>query len=185
MNDRADVGVQAFDYRGSAEVSTPGKVVVLHPDEPHDGRAGTRDGFGYRVVYFAPAHVQAAARALRGRPGPLPFVREPVRVNRSLAGAIEAAFRHGGEPLAVDSLIACLTEALLEADPSSHGGARPMRVDAGALARARRLLDAETARVVRSGSSSPPSALRRRDTGRSRGSVHLDRATVERRGGGR
>src|SRR5882724_8180394 len=36
-----DVGVQAFDYRGVTEVSTPGKVVVLHPDETHDGRAGT------------------------------------------------------------------------------------------------------------------------------------------------
>ena len=34
-----DVGVQAFDYRGAAEISTPGKVVVLHPDETHDGRA--------------------------------------------------------------------------------------------------------------------------------------------------
>src|SRR5215471_10947973 len=30
---RTDVGVQAFDYRGVAEASTPGQVVVLHPDE--------------------------------------------------------------------------------------------------------------------------------------------------------
>ena len=26
-------GVLAFDYRGSGEISTPGQVVVLHPDE--------------------------------------------------------------------------------------------------------------------------------------------------------
>ena len=42
-------GVQAFDYRGAAEISTPGKVVVLHPDERHDGHAGTEEGFGYRI----------------------------------------------------------------------------------------------------------------------------------------
>ena len=31
-----------FDYRGRVERSLPGEVVVLHPDETHDGRAGTR-----------------------------------------------------------------------------------------------------------------------------------------------
>src|SRR5229473_2357172 len=59
-----DVGVQAFDYRGVAEISTPGKVLVLHPDETHDGRAGAPDGFGYRIVYVAPARIHEAARAI-------------------------------------------------------------------------------------------------------------------------
>jgi len=49
-------------------MSLPGQVVVLHPDETHDGRAGTRDGFGYRIVYVAPARIEEAARAIRGRP---------------------------------------------------------------------------------------------------------------------
>ena len=39
-------GVLAFDYRGNAVVSTPGQVGVLHPDEVHDGYAGTQEGFG-------------------------------------------------------------------------------------------------------------------------------------------
>ena len=46
-----ETGVQTFDYRGRVERSTPGEVVVLHPDEMHDGRAGTDAGFGYRIVY--------------------------------------------------------------------------------------------------------------------------------------
>ena len=46
-----DDGLQAFDYRGAARLSAPGHVVVLHPDEPHDGRAGSDEGFGYRIVY--------------------------------------------------------------------------------------------------------------------------------------
>lgn len=145
-----DVGVQAFDYRGVAEVSTPGQVVVLHPDETHDGHAGTPEGFGYRIVYVTPARIHEAARSIRGRPCALPFVPEPVTRNRALAGAIEAAFRRDLEPLAVDNLVLRLAEGLLDADPSSGGSATPIRLDLRALARARQLLDAATSRVVRS-----------------------------------
>src|SRR5689334_24747658 len=59
-------GVQAFDYRGAARVSTPGQVVVLHPDEPHDGHAGTEAGFGYRILYVEPALIFEAVQALCG-----------------------------------------------------------------------------------------------------------------------
>src|SRR5471030_993974 len=41
-------GVQSFRYRDAAQHSVPGQVFVLHPDETHDGRAGTSDGFRYR-----------------------------------------------------------------------------------------------------------------------------------------
>src|SRR5712692_463540 len=36
-----DCGVQVFDYRGAVRASVPGQVVVLYPDEVHDGRSGT------------------------------------------------------------------------------------------------------------------------------------------------
>ena len=161
-----DVGVQAFDYRGAAEIRTPGQVVVLHPDEPHDGRAGTADGFGYRIVYVAPARIHEAARAICGRPCALPFVRDPVAANEALAAAIEAAFRLGPEPLAIDGLVLCLAEALVDADPSCGGRARPIRLDPGALARARQLLDAETTRVVRSSELEAVTGLTRYDLAR-------------------
>lgn len=144
-----DVGVQAFDYRGATEVSTPGQVVILHPDETHDGRAGTAEGFGYRSVYVAPARVTEAARAVRGRPCALPFVPEPVSGNARLAAAIGAAFGDDPEPLAVDDLVVRLTEALLDADPSSGGGPPP-RIDGAAVTRARAFLTEQTTRVVRS-----------------------------------
>jgi AraC-like DNA-binding protein len=145
-----DVGVQAFDYRGVAQISTPGRVVVLHPDETHDGRAGTPAGFGYRIVYVAPARIHEAARAICGRPCALPFVRQPVAANETLASTIEAAFRLSPEPLAIDGLILCLAEALLDADPSCGEGTPPTRLDRSALTRARQFLDAETTRVIRS-----------------------------------
>src|SRR5262245_24216991 len=52
-----DAGVQVFDYRGAVRHSLPGEVAVLYPDELHDGRPGTREGFGYRIVYVEPARL--------------------------------------------------------------------------------------------------------------------------------
>ena len=160
-----DTGVQAFEYRGALETSHPGQVVVLHPDEPHDGRAGTPEGFGYRIVYVAPARIHEAAHVIRGRPCPLPFVREPVATNGALASAIEGAFQVGLEPLAVDALVLGLSEALLEADPSARGTSA-RRLDVRALARARRFLDAETARVVQSSELEEVTGLTRYDLAR-------------------
>jgi AraC-like DNA-binding protein len=67
-------GVQTFRYRGKRRVSLPGQIVILHPDELHDGAAGTDEGFGYRALYLAPDLVHDA---LDGRA--LPFVADPVQ----------------------------------------------------------------------------------------------------------
>jgi AraC-like DNA-binding protein len=67
-------GVQTFRYRGTRRVSLPGQLVILHPDEAHDGAAGTDDGFGYRALYLAPELVHDA---LDG--SALPFVADPVQ----------------------------------------------------------------------------------------------------------
>ena len=147
-----DCGVQVFDYRGAGRASLPGQVVVLHPDEVHDGRAGTPEGFGYRIVYVEPARLGEAARVARGRPGPLPFVREPVSSNARLARAVGEAFSAPLESLAADALVVDLAEGLLAGE--ADGGARPAaarRVDVAAVERARQFLDAERTRVVRSG----------------------------------
>ena len=144
-----DVGVQTFDYRGRVEHSTPGHVVVLHPDEMHDGRAGSAAGFGYRIVYVEPGRIAAAVRAIRGRPGPLPFVPEPVFGSATLARAVTAAFHSGAEPLAVDALVLRLAEGLLEASPDAGAPGSPRQFDHAALGRARAYLDDRRA-IVRS-----------------------------------
>jgi AraC-like DNA-binding protein len=161
-----DDGVQAFDYRGATRTSTPGQVVVLHPDETHDGRAGTPDGFGYRIVYVAPARVHEAARAICGRPCALPFLREPVTANARLAFAITSAFGVEPEPLAADGLVLGLAEALVDADPSAGRAAAPTALDRRALSRARAFLDAETSRVVRSAELETVTGLTRYDLAR-------------------
>ncbi len=143
-------GVQAFDYRGSGEISRPGQVVVLHPDELHDGYAGSEAGFGYRQVYVEPALISDAVRVLRGRASALPFVRTPVVTSEKLAGAVAAAFACGHMSLAIDGLVMQLAEGLLEADPLCAQAPTPRHLDVVTLRRARAFLDAEKTRVVRS-----------------------------------
>jgi AraC-like DNA-binding protein len=148
-----DRGLQAFDYLGAARTSAPGQVVVLHPDEPHDGRAASPDGFGYRIVYAAPEKIAAAARALCGAAVPLPFVRDPVLTSPMLARAVGDAFRgfpHALEPLAIDSVVEGLARGLVLADPTIRRKRRRIASDPGALARARDFLDAEKTRIVSS-----------------------------------
>jgi AraC-like DNA-binding protein len=66
-------GVQTFRYRGEQRHCLPGQCHILHPDETHDGAAGTDVGFRYRIIYIDPGLIQDA---LGGRS--LPFVRSPV-----------------------------------------------------------------------------------------------------------
>jgi AraC-like DNA-binding protein len=80
-------GVQSFDYRGESRHSCAGDMFVLHPDEIHDGRQGTDQGYGYRIVYLAPELVR---EALGG--GTLPFVAEAVTRDRRLGRLLASAF---------------------------------------------------------------------------------------------
>ena len=143
-------GVQRFWFRGATHVSLPGEVQVLHPDEPHDGYAGTEAGFGYRLLYVEPAEIFEAIRQM-GVPSPaLPFVCDPVVQSPELANAIRTAFVDGAEPLAHDDVVLRLAEGLLAADLAAARIAKPRRIDVPAIARARQFLDAETGRIVRS-----------------------------------
>jgi AraC-like DNA-binding protein len=161
-----DSGVQVFHYRGSVRASTPGQVVVLHPDEMHDGRAGTGEGFGYRIVYVEPRLVADAVRELRGKPCPLPFVREPVSASPALARAVDAAFRAPLDPLAADGLVAELAQGLMAAERGGAGPGVSRRVDAGAVERARQLLEAERTRAVHSAELESVTGLTRYDLAR-------------------
>jgi AraC-like DNA-binding protein len=134
-----DTGVQSFWYRGTTHSSAAGSVVVLHPDEVHDGYAGTDAGFGYRILYVEPARIAEAA-------GGLPFVPDPVVRDRRLAAKVDAAFDGPLEPLAVDAVVLDLADALL----LRTGEIPVIRSVSAGVERARQLLDATTHRVVRS-----------------------------------
>ncbi len=66
---RTLAGVQSFNYHGALCHGMPGNTLVLHPDEVHDGMAGTDAGFRYRMAYIDPALIQ---QVLGGEP--LPYI---------------------------------------------------------------------------------------------------------------
>ena len=139
-------GVQAFRYRGVSRESVRGQVFVLHPDEVHDGRAGTRAGFRYRILYVEPRLI---AEALG--PGPLPFWREAVAHDARLARAIAPALDDLDAPLEDlqrDAIIADLAAALAASDTCPRRS--PTTHDLRAVKLARDYLDAQTREPVNS-----------------------------------
>ena len=88
-------GVQSFTYRGERRYSLPGQLVVLHPDEVHDGGAGTDGAFHYRVLYLEPSLLQ---QILGGRP--LPFLAGGVSADPRLKRALWPLLADPTRPLA-------------------------------------------------------------------------------------
>ncbi|MBB5505643.1 AraC family transcriptional regulator [Paraburkholderia atlantica] len=136
-------GVQCFHYRRGLRTSLPGQTMVLHPDEAHDGQAGTQEGFRYQMIYVHPAAIQ---EVLGGRP--LPFVEGGVTNDPRLLEATKTALRQmrgDPEPLERDDALAGLALAL-----DSVSGARAARrsADFAAAQRAREYLHASSTRVV-------------------------------------
>ena len=91
---RTLAGVQSFSYRRSQRNSLPGNTIVLHPDEAHDGQAGTDEGFQYRMIYVEPALFQDV---LGGRA--LPFLEGGVTTDPRLAAATATLLQHVGHTL--------------------------------------------------------------------------------------
>ncbi len=139
-------GAQSFHYRGTLRTSRGGQVMVLHPDEAHDGHATVDAGFAYRMLYVDPAAVSAA---IGGNP---PFVPEVVADDAVLADLLRevfADFPQSLEPLAVDAVVERLA-ARLAARSDDRPPARRMTVAHRAVGRARDFLAAEAHRTVAS-----------------------------------
>jgi len=66
---RTLAGVRSFHDRGALCHGVPGNTLMLHPDEVHDGMAGTDIGFRYRMAYIDSSLSQ---NVLGGEP--LPFI---------------------------------------------------------------------------------------------------------------
>lgn len=152
-------GVQSFVYRGSQRISMPGKIIVLHPDEVHDGGAATQDVLRYRMLYLEPALLR---RGLGNPAAPLPFVRQPVIDDPELLATLIAALDHLDrefDDLLADDLVAKIAGGL-----ARHAAApvKPLRhVALKATDRAREFLDENFTRVVRSSELEQVSGLDR------------------------
>ena len=135
-------GVQAFGYRGGATHSLAGQLYVLHPDELHDGHAGTEIGFRYLSLYVEPGLIQEALGRDGGPDRPLPFVPEAVARHPSLQAALDLAFEDLEAPLddlLMHQVLQDLAEALEALDPAGMRPAGPT-LHPRAVATARDLL---------------------------------------------
>jgi AraC-like protein len=132
-----EYGIQAFRYRGAERTSTPGKTIVIHPDESHDGHAGEATGFAYRMLYIDPALIRAAL----GEDLVSPFVPDVVANDPDVAAVLTEAFEGFPGPLgplAVASVIARLADALWRRSDHKVGrGPRPHEGDAVKVPRPR------------------------------------------------
>ena len=87
-------GVQNFNYRGTLRSSMPGGTIVLHPDEVHDGHAGTSAGFQYRMIYVEPSLIQQILGGM-----PLPFLPDGLSSDVRLFQATSALLQSFDAPL--------------------------------------------------------------------------------------
>jgi AraC-like DNA-binding protein len=131
-------GVQTFFYRGETRQCFPGQCHVLHPDEVHDGRAGTARGFRYRIAYVDPALIQ---EALGG--SSLPFVRDAVIDGGRIPNELGCALWDPNEPL--DSIKRIEAVSLLSLTLAKWSGTenkgKPLRLQS--LLRVRDLIAAD------------------------------------------
>lgn len=134
------IPMRRFGYRGTVERSLPGQVFVLHPDEPHDGRADGPGVFGYRQIYVSPGRVAAARRALTARAASLPFA-WPVSDDAVLARVVRTAFATALEPLALDALLLQLAAGLLRCGTGDRTSTSRRSVDLPAVERGRDFLE--------------------------------------------
>jgi AraC-like DNA-binding protein len=139
-------GAQSFHYRGSLRTSRGGQVMVIHPDEAHDGHAGVDQGFAYRMLYVDPASVSAALDGATP-----PFVPDVVADDPALAGLLREAFAdfpQALEPLALDAIVGRLADLL--AARGDGAKPKPSKTARRAATRAREFLAAEAHRTVSS-----------------------------------
>jgi AraC-like DNA-binding protein len=129
-------GVQSFHYRGELRHSLPGEVVILHPDEMHDGQAGTDSPFAYRAICINPVEIQ---NILQG--ASLPFLaggvtRNPVFVQ--IAHQLLAEFERPLEKLEQQDLIFSFAKAL---QLSTNNSVQHTQANYQAIKRVREYID--------------------------------------------
>lgn len=128
-------GIQTFSYRGASRFSTPGRLIILHPDELHDGGAGGEEGLTYRMIYLPPEKIMAATEGLAPA---LPFIHNPVTDDAPLrASLVEALDELDGEmgELKRDGLIADIAHHLLRLGDARGRAAKSLDRRALALCR--------------------------------------------------
>lgn len=120
-----EAGAHAFAARGAVWTAIPGRVVVVNPDDAHDGGPATRDGgYSYRMFYVDAAALAAAMAEAAGRRVATPFFKHAVVADAALADRLSRLHRALEQPEATLERETLLITALVELG-RRHGGAQP------------------------------------------------------------
>lgn len=113
-------GIQRFACKGRQYDSQVGDFVLFNPDEDHDGRRGTEDGFRY-TLWYVPEDVVAGCTGADGEPARRRYFASPHVTDRQMAGRFrtlsaslaEAHTGLGTESLRAESLMGAFIGAML------------------------------------------------------------------------
>ena len=130
-------GIQSFTYRGAERSSYPGQMVILHPDEQHDGRAGDGGALRYRAAYIAPGDIQGV---LNGQA--LPFVEDGVSIDARLHRAAAALLGDYERPLSKLEYQDALYDLAFALQAAAGAAVAIKRANRGAAAGARDYIEA-------------------------------------------
>jgi AraC-like DNA-binding protein len=125
-----DAGAHAFAARGRVWTAIPGRVIIVNPEEAHDGGPASRDhAYSYRMIYLDRALVTAAIDEAAGRHSATTYFAEPVVADPALSAWIREAHRAFEQP---ESRIECETRLLTAVIELARRHARaPTKTEAG------------------------------------------------------
>lgn len=84
-----EAGAHAFAARGKGWTAIPGHVVIVNPDDAHDGGPATRDGgYSYRMIYVDGGMFAAALEDAMGPRVATPFFPQAVVSDAALFGRL-------------------------------------------------------------------------------------------------
>lgn len=84
-----EAGAHAFAARGEVWTAVPGRIIIVNPDEPHDGGPAIRDAaYSYRMIYVDSGLLAAALDQTAGRCMAAPLFPESVVDDAALADRI-------------------------------------------------------------------------------------------------
>jgi len=138
-----EAGSQSFTCRGATHATEPGAIMLFNPTELHDGRATTREGFVYRMLYLDVATVRGILAGEVDNPEPL-FDR-PMAVDAEAAAIVSRTYdrlEDGADALTRDDALLRLLVHLAHRYGGAGAMPLPGRADRAVLRVRDRLRDA-------------------------------------------
>jgi AraC-like DNA-binding protein len=141
----SESGTETFHCRGYQHLATPGSLILVNPEDLHDGRA-VGDGYSYRMIYVAPDVFADVAREGGSWRAPVPLFRAPMIRDELLATMVRAfnrraELRDGLDNLALEAGLMQILRELVDRHSGHCAGDTRCRRDNGLIRMACRYLD--------------------------------------------